>query len=186
MGYPSELGPIDPQVQITVSGSNQWLSALSFVESRDILMKQIEEAIKQKKPTVGLLTQLAGLNIPFIQEMDHQIDFAKKTASRLLQKYMLKPTYPRRDARLRKANQIAEKLLSKKLFPVHGQFIDGATAKNELQLNVEVLDMKDELWLKIWEYYVRSEVQMNIQRQPGQNKIKLFESSHASLVAQGN
>src|ERR1039457_7222049 len=108
--------------------------------------------------------------------MDHQLDFAKKTAARLLEKYMLKPVYPNRGARLRKANKIAEKLLSKKLFPVHGQFIDGATAKNELQLNVEVLDMQDELWLKIWEYYVRSEVLMNIQRPGTPAKLKLFES----------
>src|SRR5262249_48104099 len=30
MGYCSELGPIDPQVQIAVSGVTQWVSALAF------------------------------------------------------------------------------------------------------------------------------------------------------------
>jgi ClpP class serine protease len=37
MGYCSELGPIDPQVQIAVSGVIQSISALAFVESRDNL-----------------------------------------------------------------------------------------------------------------------------------------------------
>jgi len=186
MGYPSELGPIDPQVHVTVSGTHQQVSALSFVESRDILMRDLAAAIKAKKPTVGILTQLAGLNVPFIQEMAHQIDFAKMTAARLLEKYMLRPIYLKKTVRVRKANDIAEKLLSKKLFPVHGQFIDANTAKNELGLQVETLDMHDDLWLKIWEYYVRSEVQMNIPLFPnGPKKIKLFESSKASLVTPG-
>jgi ClpP class serine protease len=35
MGYCSELGPIDPQVQIVVSGVAHWVSALAYVESRD-------------------------------------------------------------------------------------------------------------------------------------------------------
>lgn len=184
MGYCSELGPIDPQVRIVVSGATQQISALAFVESRDNLMKGIKDAIKDKTPTVGLLQQLAGLNIPFTQEMDHQIDFAKKTAARLLEKYMLMPSFPNKKIRARKANEIAEKLLSKQLFPVHGQFIDGETAKRELELNVEVLDKDDELWKLVWEYYVRSEVQMNVQLQAPLIKIKLFESSKASLVVQ--
>jgi len=40
MGHLSELGPIDPQVPIVISGTTQWISALAFVESRDNLMKQ--------------------------------------------------------------------------------------------------------------------------------------------------
>jgi hypothetical protein len=184
MGYCSELGPIDPQVQIVVSGVAHWVSALAYVESRDNIMRDIAKAIKEKTPTVGLLQQLAGLNIPFTHEMEHQIDFAKKTAARLLEKYMLKGAYPKAAVRSKKANAIAEKLLSKQLFPVHGQFIDGETAKRELGLTVEVLDKDDELWMLVWEYYVRSEVQMNIPVQAPLVKIKLFESSKASLVVQ--
>ena len=47
MGYTSELGPIDPQVPIAVSGMTQWVSAFAFVEARDKLMEQIAEAIKK-------------------------------------------------------------------------------------------------------------------------------------------
>jgi len=90
MGYTSELGPIDPQVAIAVSGMTQWVSAFAFVEARDKLMDQIAEAIKKKESTVGLLQQLAGLNIPFTDEMENQIGFAKKTATTLLEGDVLK------------------------------------------------------------------------------------------------
>jgi hypothetical protein len=183
MGYCSELGPIDPQVQIVVSGAMQWISALAFVESRDRLMTEIADATKKKKPTAGLLQQLASLNIPFTVEMENWIDFAGKTAETLLFKYMLTPSLPKTAARKKKAQDIAQKLLSKQLFPVHGQFIDGATAK-QLGLDVDVLPQNDRLWELIWEYYIRSEVQMNIPLQPGVIKTKLFESTQTSLVAQ--
>jgi len=185
MGYVSELGPIDPQVPIVVSGMTQWVSAFAFVEARDKLMAQIADAIKKKEPTMGLLQQLAGLNIPFTDEMENQIGFAKKTAVTLLDKYMLKPKYPQPAKRRKTANTIAEKLLSKQLFPVHGHYIDGTTAKG-LGLEVEVLGKDDALWKQIWDYYIRCEVQMNLALQPGMLKTKLFESRSCSLVSQDN
>lgn len=181
MGYCSELGPIDPQVQIAVSGVTQWVSALSFVESRDKLMSEIEEAVKHGKPTVGLVQQLASLNIPFTNEMEKWIGFAKDTAAKLLDKYMLRLKIPQAKSRKKKAGQIAEKLLSKELFPVHGQFIDGTTAQ-KLDLEVELLDRNEKLWELLWEYYIRCEVQMNIPLAPGVIKLKLFESTGVSLV----
>jgi hypothetical protein len=181
MGYCSELGPIDPQVQIAVSGVTQSVSALSFVESRDKLMNEIEEAIKHGKPTVGLVQQLASLNIPFTNEMEKWIGFAKDTAAKLLDKYMLRFKIPQATSRKKKASQIAEKLLSKELFPVHGQFIDGITAQ-KLDLGVELLDRNEKLWELLWEYYIRCEVQMNIPLAPGVIKLKLFESTGVSLV----
>ncbi|MHB8390532.1 MAG: SDH family Clp fold serine proteinase [Acidobacteriaceae bacterium] len=184
MGYCSELGPIDPQVQIAVSGVMHGISALSFVESRDTLMKDLAKAIQENKPTMGLMQQLASLNIPFTSEMENWIGFAQKTGATLLDKYMLMPKIPNASHRRRKANEIAKKLLSKQLFPVHGQFIDGATAKRELELEVDVLDKADELWKLIWSYYLRCELQMNLQLQPPMIKIKLFETTGLSLVTQ--
>jgi hypothetical protein len=58
MGYLSELGPIDPQLQVAVSGVIHWVSALAFVESRDKLMREIAEATAKKEPTIGLLQPL--------------------------------------------------------------------------------------------------------------------------------
>jgi len=185
MGYTSELGPIDPQVPIVVAGTAQWVSAFSFVEARDNLLEDVAEATKKKEPTVGLLTQLAGLNIPFTNEMENQIDFAEKTAITLLDKYMLAPIHPQPIPRHKKSVEIAEKLLSKALFPAHGYYISGKTAADEIGLRVELLDKSDPLWVQIWEYYIRCEVQMNIPLQLPFIKTKLFESGNqVSLVVQ--
>ncbi|MGO8868646.1 MAG: SDH family Clp fold serine proteinase [Alphaproteobacteria bacterium] len=184
MGYCSDLGPIDPQVPVTNAGITHYISAFSFVESRDSLMKQLAEAIKNKEPTAGFLTQLAGLNIPFTQEMENSIHFAENTATRMLEKYMLKARIKDPKKREAKAKEIAEKLLSKKLFPIHGHFISAETAKNDLELDVDILERTDELWKMIWEYYIRAEIQMMIPPAPGQEKIKLYESSEDSLISQ--
>jgi hypothetical protein len=184
MGYLSELGPIDPQVPVVISGTTQFISALAFVESRDSLMKSIDEAIKKNEPIAGFQQQLAGLNIPFTREMENQIGFAQKTAVSLLERYMLPPKFPNPASRSRKANQIAKKLLSKQLLPVHGHVISAQTAKKELALEVEILSQNDPLWELIWNYYVRTEIQMNIGFTAPMLKIKLFESAVASLVTQ--
>lgn len=183
MGYTSELGPIDPQVPVVVSGIPQYVSAFAFVEARDKLMQQIAEATKKKQPTVGLLTQLAGLNIPFIDEMENQMAFAKKTAVTLLNKYMLVPVH-KPGTRKKKAEAIAQQLLSKQLFPVHGHYINGQTAQ-DMGLLIELLDKDDPLWKLIWDYYIRCELQMNIPLNPPHIKTKLFEArDKLSLVSQ--
>src|SRR5262249_11240522 len=152
--------------------------------SRDDLMKSISEAIAKNQPIAGFQQQLAGLNIPFTREMENQIGFAQKTAVSLLERYMLPPKFPNPRTRLSKANEIAKKLLSKQLFPVHGHVISAQTAKQELELEVEILPQNDPLWELIWSYYVRAEIQMNIGIMPPVTKIKLFESATASLVTQ--
>jgi hypothetical protein len=182
MGYCSELGPIDPQVLIVNSGVTQQISALAFVESRDSLMEKISEATKKKEPTTGLLTQLAGLNIPFTQEMANLIHFAENTATRLLDRYMLKEKIKNDTEREKKAKEIAGKLLSKELFPIHGHFINAKAAKDDLGLEVDILDRTD--WKLIWDYYIRSEIQMMIPPAPDQIKTKLFESSEESIISQ--
>jgi len=184
MGYCSELGPIDPQLVINVSGAFQQISAQSFVDARDSLLQEIQKAASEKKDAMGYLQQLAGLNIPFTKECENLIEFSRKTASQLLSKYMLRSRIGEDGPRDQKAKEIAERLLSKKLFPVHGQFIDGTTARDQLELNVEVLDKHDELWNLIWNYYVRCEIQMALPlaQMPGVVKTKLFESQEVSLV----
>ncbi len=183
MGYCSELGPIDPQVIVSNGGVASYVSAFAFVGARDALMEKIALAEKNKEPTTALLTQLASLNVPYVFEMDSQIQFAEKTATRLLAKYMLKPEYEAEKERNKAAGEIAKMLLSKQLFPSHSHFIGAKTAR-AMGLNIDVLDRSDSLWKLIWEYYNRAEIQMGIQIQPDQMKAKLFESATASIVGQ--
>lgn len=45
MGHCSEVGPIDPQIRITVNNSPQQVSAWTFIHARDELVKKFNEAI---------------------------------------------------------------------------------------------------------------------------------------------
>ena len=183
MGYCSELGPIDPQIPVVNSGIAQNISAFAYIDSRDTIMKNIQEAAKKNEPVIGYMQQLSSLNMPFIQEMENLIHFAENTATQLLSKYMLGPKIADEAARERKAREISRKLLSKELFPIHGHFINAATAQKDLELDIDIIDKTDELWRLIWEYYTRAEVQMNISPSPDTIKIKLFESSEESIIA---
>ena len=114
-------------------------------------MEQLAEAVKKKEPTAGYLTQLASLDIPFTHEMENWIEFSEKTGSTLLEKYMLRTKFPNTPQRKKKAEEIADKLLSKQLFPVHPQFINGETAK-DLGMEVELLNKDEDLWKMLWKY----------------------------------
>jgi hypothetical protein len=184
MGYTSEIGPIDPQIQIAISGMAHWISALAFVEVRDNLMAAINDAIKKGQPIAGLQMQLASLNMPYTREMENQINFSRKTAVKLLNRYMFASKFANHSTRRKKANKTAGKLLSKQLFPVHGHFINATTAQQQLDLEVDILAQNDPLWELIWSYYVRTEIQMNTGIQLPMVKIKLFESATVSLVTQ--
>lgn len=183
MSYSSELGPIDPQVLVSNGGVASYVSASAYVRARDTLTEDIAKAQASGGSTTALLTQLASLNVPFVFEMDSQIQFAENTATRLLSKYMFKDKYKSDAEREKKARELAGMLLSKATFPSHAHFISAKTAR-AMGLSVEVIDRTDNLWKMIWEYYMRAEMQMNIPLQPGTAKVKLFESATASLVTQ--
>ncbi len=125
MGYVSDLGPIDPQIPIVVSGATQWVSAFAFVEARDKLVEQINVAIKKKEPTAALLQQLATLNIPFTDEMENQIAFSKKTAVTLLGKYMLKGKHPKPAQRAKKAVRSLKSCYPSNCFRFMGTTLEG-------------------------------------------------------------
>jgi hypothetical protein len=97
---------------------------------------------------------------------------------------MLVPKIQAAGKRAAKSKQIAQKLLSKQLFPVHGHFISATSAENDLDLEIDELDMNDDLWKLNWEYYIRCELQMNlpVPNGPQHVRIKLFESSTQSLI----
>ena len=97
---------------------------------------------------------------------------------------MLKPKFPRAAQRQKKADSIAEKLLSKQLFPVHPQFINGETARN-LGLEVELLGKDEPLWDLLWNILHPFErCKMNIPIQPPLIKVKAFEYSQGALLVQ--
>ena len=157
MGYCSELGPIDAQVPVVVSGAWHYISAQSFIDARTNLEKKFKEAVKKKEDVRPLLQQIASLDAPFIDHCEKLMEFSREVARKYLAKYMFANMTPvsKQTAAIETA---LERLSAVNIFKVHGRMIDGTTAKTELKLNTRLLGKDDEMWKKLWHYYVRGDV----------------------------
>jgi len=176
MGHSSELGPIDAQVLVTSSGVRRYVSAQSFIDARDELLRQYKDLKAKKEDATPVLQMLASLDLPFTAHCESLMAFGRDVAKKLLSEYMLKR---RRDKR-RQINKIVRELSSVERFRVHGRQIDGNAARREFGLNVRLLGLNDKHWKLIWEYYNRAYIAY---RSVGVQK--LFESEHEMLVAGG-
>jgi ClpP class serine protease len=181
MGVTSELGPIDPQIQVIQAGAPQWISAQSFIDARNRLEKLTDDAIRSGKPHHAYIAQLSALNSAFIDHCEKSIDFAKDFVRKYLVANMLKNN---RDA-ASLANEIAEDLTSASKYFIHGRTIS-ARAINENhplnKLNVRELKKDSDEWKLYFELYLRSELFLDMDNKPNQRKGKLFESSEFSMV----
>src|SRR5271157_1997525 len=178
MGYCSELGPIDAQIVVTMSGVPHYISAQSFIDARDNLAKRFEEAKTKKLDVRPVLQQIASLDSAFIDHCEKLMDFSREVAKKYLSKYMFSKMAPA--AAQRKAIQnVLEKLSAVHIFKVHGRMIDGNYARTNLKLNVRLLAKDDPMWDLIWNYYVRADVLMS------RNGVsKLLESKYEMLMRQ--
>ena len=187
MGYSSELGPIDAQIPVNVSGVVQYISAQSFIDARNDLIKNTHEAIDNKKPYQAYLQLLTTIDVAFVKECERAMNFARNVGSRFLSRYMLgsmKNKKEREDLALK----IADTLSSAQTYLSHGRMItakDIASHGVLKKLKIENLDQTNVLWNIIWEIYMRSEVYLSINSNPQQIKAKLFESADSSLIAAG-
>lgn len=174
MGPPSELGPIDAQIEIIANGLRTYVSAQSFIDARDNLLKVYAEQIEKNENTGATMQMLATLDLPFITECEHLMEFGRDVAEKFLEHYMFKGS-TNKAAKVKKA---VDYLSSVKQHKVHGRMIDGNKARRELGLKVKMLGKNDQFWKKIWEYYTR--VEMHLAR----NKAgKIFETENDVLIA---
>lgn len=169
MGYLSELGPIDPQVPVRVGGLVRYVSAQSFLDGQKATLDAVAEAQKQNEPVIGHLQLLNSpdMSAAWITEMEREIKFGKDMVSKHLRAYMLPRLLPDADRRAlgsRAANIASNLSQANKRFS-HGRMIGATEARDELKLDVEVLDKDDERWKTIWEIWVRMEI--FIQTWPG-------------------
>jgi hypothetical protein len=179
------IADIEQALTAKYNAPNRLMSyVMRFGHARTIMHTSDIPNIEALLKSITGTEQINLLNAPFIDEMENQMAFAKKTAVTLLNKYMLVPVHKNSATRKKNAEAIAQQLLSKELFPVHGHYINGQTAKG-MGLQIDLLDREDPLWQLIWDYYMRCELQMNIPLQPPLIKTKLFESGNqVSLVSQ--
>lgn len=174
MGPPSELGPIDAQIEATIQGKARYLSAQSFIDARDELVAKHNELVAQGKDTSATLQMMLTLDLAFIVECERAMEFGRDVGKKLLSQYMLKDV-PNKG---RKVKKVVDTLTSVKQFLQHGRRIDGRFARQELGLNVKLCGQNDDLWRAAWEYYTRAVVALSTHR-----AFKCFESVHELLMA---
>jgi len=168
MGYLAELGPIDPQ--LILPGYPIPIPARSVIDGLEDIKIRIT---KYKEPVEMYAPLLHNIKPEVLALSQAAIDNARDFAERHLKKYMLK-------GNPRQASRVA-KILSEGLqYKSHGQVITFEQAKNDLQLNVEMIDPESQLWEDIWELYMRS-IQFMMQNQAG-GAAKLFEGPDFSSM----
>ena len=85
MGPPSELGPIDAQIEVIIGGIPRYMSAQSFIDARVDLLKQHNDLLSKKKDTSATLQMLATLDHSFIAECERMMDFGRDVGRQLLE-----------------------------------------------------------------------------------------------------
>lgn len=167
MGYLSELGPIDPQVPVMVGGLTRYMSAQSFLDGQKSALAAVANAQKKGEPVIGHLQLLNSpeMSAAWISEMDREIKFGKDMVSKHLKKHMLPRLLDGADPRTlgQAATRIAGNLSQANKRFSHGRMIGAEESKEELHLDVEILDQEDERWKLIWEIWVRMEIFLQTQ-----------------------
>ena len=142
MGYPSELGPIDPQIDITtVNGERMARPAKSFLDGLDEIVNRVGGGT------------LSPAYFPLLDKLDPAlIDFCKKAlkrsqdlAEQFLRAYSIKEDHE-------KAKEIAKELNNVEKYLSHGAAIDTDRAI-EMGLKVSYLEPDDDLWQAYWRLY---------------------------------
>jgi len=187
LGYLSELGPIDPQVAVEVSGVPRYVSANSFIEARDILEGRVAMTHQQGGVVLPLLQELSELDYAFIRECERMVAWSKALAIRYLARYLTnklrkKPIKNRAQAAT-KAGEIAHDLSTAHL--QHGEFI-GPNECRALGLDFTRLRRNEKKWALLWDYCVRLSLFFGMPPAEGHTKntkvIETATSSYASTV----
>jgi hypothetical protein len=135
MGPPSELTPIDPQIEIS---PNRFASARSVKESCGLILREIMEHREIPKSTVEALLE----RLPLTEFIDYELllGHMEELGASLLKLRMVKEE--------EKAKQIAKKLTRDFKYHERSITIDDA---RKLGLNVEELPPDE--WNLIWEFH---------------------------------
>jgi hypothetical protein len=190
MGYLSELGPIDPQYRLVIGNAEQMVSGQSCLQAYEVAQQKVKETMATGDSPVGYLQSLSSSTMEpaFIEHCRRGIDFSRDIAEKFLPRYQLKAKY--RGQRISKtrmralARQAAENLVSANKRFSHGRLIGPEEARDEVGLNVELLDRCDRHWETYWELYVRAEVYMQSMPPMGDRPVsKLFFDRESTLPA---
>lgn len=146
MSETSELGPIDPQITLDIRGLKERLSLNNIVESYNDLFKK---AVMEKNNLQPYLLQLSNYDEREIKEFKTAISLSEDIAIRYLESGMMKGISKEE---IKKNIDIFLKPTQKK---AHGRPIYAKEAL-DCGLNIELKDLRGELWELIYELYIRT------------------------------
>ncbi len=175
MGYCSELGPIDPQIGITVGNNPQTVSAWTFIRTRDVLQQKAQEAITKGENPAIYLQQLAGVDPVFVTHCEQLMTFARQ----LVRKFIF-GRFPVTELAEQGAGKVVDFLSNVEEHISHGRLILARELKQNCvpPLNIVELSENDGFWQLLWELYVRCEVYLKLQPP----KAKLIETGEVSIT----
>ncbi len=156
MGYLSELGPIDPQYTIVVGNAEQLVSGQSFLRAYEAAQAKVKEAMAAGESPVGYLHSLSTSTMEpaFIEHCRRGVDFSRDIAEKFLPKYQLRAKHEGQKLTKTKMNALArdaaDNLVSANRRFSHGRLIGAEEARDEVGLNVELLDRCDPYWEAYW------------------------------------
>jgi len=160
MSYTSELGPIDPQLVVTLpDGTRMARAAWSFLDG----LAKIEKAVSEKGWSPVYAALLSQVDIALLDQCEKAIKRSEEFANKWLREHMLKRSK-------KKAAEIASKLGDPEKYPSHSIVIDAEEA-DAMGLDIITLSPEDPLWQRIWRLYCMYEVDM---RQ--EDCAKIYES----------
>ena len=165
MSDTSELGPIDPQVLLTVSsGERMWLPAQSYIDA----FKDHSEKLQEDPNDIPATIMLNKLD-PAIRQVCIAL---KERSRRLAEQLLLKGMFREGSGRW---TAIPHTLLDKERWRTHSQVISWyEAARAPLGLRVDYRPPHDDLWQKYWQLYC-------LQRLALKDNEKIFESDYVSL-----
>ena len=168
MGINSELGPIDPQIQVQLpSGQVQYVPAKSITGTLEKVKKEVEGNEKLASVYYPILQQIRPEQLKFCEDA---IKFATAFAERWLEKGCMK-------GRTKKDIAIAVgELTTGDRFNMHGSVINFEEAQR-MRMNVDMWKIEENKWKLVWQYYLRAKASF----QTNPNATKLFESTESSV-----
>lgn len=162
MSTTSELGPIDPQVELQdQDGSWNWHSAFDYMETYE----EAERNYRKEPDDPAFGAVFDRLDSVRFRRMEKHVEYTRKCAENILKRhggnFTLAPS----------------RLMDRKRFPLHGQVIDWETALHHLKLNVRFMDYRDKVWWSYWRLYGHLQSALVGYR-------KIFESAEVSLLVE--
>ena len=160
MSTTSELGPIDPQVELQDQNGNwNWHSAFDYIETYEVAERNYRK--KPDDPAFGSVFD--RLDSVRFRCMEKNVEYTRKCAENILKRHGVNSTWA------------PSRLMDRNIFPLHGQAIDWETALHYLKLNVKFMDHHDNTWWAYWRLYGHLQSALEGYR-------KIFESAEVSLL----